>query len=202
MDTIVQNIIPYLLIYKYVTVFVISFIAAFILPIPSGSILMAASSFSRLDFLQLHWIIIVSIIGNIVGDNLGYLVARRYGEDILSKIGFRRILNSKTLKNIEKRFNQYPGFIIFISRFEVLSTLSVNLLSGISKTNYKKYFIHEAIGTVLQVLFYALVGYLFASSWEYVNTTIGRVMAIIGIFVILFLFSLGRKSLIKNKVAD
>jgi membrane-associated protein len=186
MDFIVQNLIPYLITYKYLALFLIAFIAAFILPIPSGSILMASSALANIGHFNIYWIIILSIIANIAGDNIGYWIARLYGEEVLSKIGFRRILKSKKFKDIEFRFSQHPGFIILASRFEVIFTLSVNLLSGLSKTNYRKYFLHESIGTVGQVLFYSLIGYFFADSWKGINNTISLIMFII-IVVAVFL---------------
>jgi len=193
MDFILHNITPYLIVYKYLTIFTIAFGAAFIVPIPSGSILMAASAFAKFGYFNIYLVIILSIIGNIIGDNLGYWLARIYGREVLSRIGFRRILGSRSFRNIEEKFNERPGFIIFASRFEVLSTLSVNLLSGVSKTPYKKYFLHESIGSVMQVCFYSFLGYFFADRWESINTTIGKVMLIGALVLILFIISFGKR---------
>lgn len=198
MDFIVENIIPYLLLYKYVTIFAIAFLAAFIIPVPSGNVLMIASGLASVGYLNLFWIIVISIIGNILGDNAGYWVARRYGIEVFSRIGFKKIIKSKNFKNIEIKFNKHPGFIIFASRFEVLSTLSVNLLSGISKTNYKKYFLHESLGSVAQVCLYSFIGYFFADSWESINTTVGRIALALGLILIIIIISFGRKKMINK----
>lgn len=198
MNFLLQTLIPYLLLYKYITIFVISFFAAFIVPVPSGDILMMTSAFANSGYFNIYWVIIISIIANILGDNLGYWVARIYGEEVLSRFGFRKILHSKTLKRIEDKFNKHPGFIIFASRFEVLSTLSVNLLSGISKTNYRKFFIHESLGTVSQILFYSSLGYFFADNWKSINTVVGRVTLIVALVIILFIVFYGKKKLEKK----
>lgn len=198
MDFILQNLIVYLVLYKYLTVFVITFFAALVIPIPSGSLLMAASAYAKFGYFNIYWIVILSIIGNVLGDNLGYFIARKYGRDVLSKIGFRRILNSKSFKSIELGYNKHPGFIIFASRFEVLSTLSVNLLSGLSKTPYHKYLAHELPGSVAQVLLYSMIGYLFADNWESINSTIGKVTLVIVLVIVLLLVSFGKK-IIKRK---
>lgn len=198
MDFILQNLIPYLILYKYLTIFIIAFVAAFIVPIPSGSILMAASALASIGYFNIYWVIILSIIGNILGDNTGYWVAKRYGRKVLSRVGFRKILESNNFINIEKKFNKHPGFIIFISRFEVLSTLSVNLLSGISKIQYKKYFIHESFGSIAQVCLYSFIGYFFADNWESINSTIGRVSLILILILVLFIISFGKKIIIRK----
>lgn len=198
MDFIIQNIIPYLVLYKYLTIFVITFAAAFIIPIPSGNVLMIASGFASVGYFNIFWVIIISIIGNILGDNLGYWIARKYGREVLSRVGFRRILNSKGFKNIEDKFNKHPGVLIFISRFEVLSTLSVNLLSGISKTAYKKYFWFEFFGSISQVCMYSMIGYFFADSWESINTTIGRVTLVGGLILIILIISFSKKTILNK----
>lgn len=199
MDFLYQNLIPYLILYKYTAVFVISFLAAFVVPIPSGSLLMAASAYARFgSFFNIYYVIILSIIANILGDNLGYFIARMYGRRVLSRVGFRRILESKSFNNLENKFNKHPGFIIFASRFEVLSTLSVNLLSGLSKTPYRKYLYHEIPGSVAQVCLYSMIGYLFADNWESINSTIGRVTLVAILILILLIISISKKKVMKK----
>jgi len=198
MDFFLQTIIPYLLLYKYTTIFIIAFGAALVVPIPSGSILMATSAFASVGYFNIYLVIILSIIANILGDNIGYWIARRYGRGVLSKIGFRRILESNMFKIIEEKFSKHPGLIIFISRFEVLSTLSINLLSGVSKISYKKYFIYESIGSVAQVCMYSLLGYFFANSWESVNTIVGRISLVMVLVLVLVIISFGHKTIIKK----
>jgi membrane protein DedA with SNARE-associated domain len=200
MSFLLQTLIPYLLLYKYITIFLIAFGAAFIVPIPSGSILMAASAFVRIDYFNLYLVIMLSIIGNILGDNLGYWTARCYGKEVLSKVGFRRVLESKNFINVEDKFNKRPSLIIFASRFEVLSTLSVNLLSGISKTSYKKYLLSESIGSVAQVCMYSMIGYFFADSWESINTTAGRVSFLVGVGLVLIIIFWVKKNFKKIRV--
>lgn len=199
MDFISQNLIPYLILYKYLAIFIVSFLASFILPLPSGSILMATSAFASLGYLNIYWIIIVSIFANIIGDNTAYFVARKYGSEVLKKIGFKKILASKNFILIEDKFNKHPGFIIFVSRFEVISTLVTNIFCGISKTNYKKYLVHESLGSVAQVTIYSLIGYLFADRWMAINSTIGRGALIMGIILILTILTFNKKK-IKNKL--
>lgn len=193
MNFILQTLVSYLILYKYATIFIIAFFAALVVPVPSGSVLMAASAFANIGYFNIIWVIILSIIGNILGDNIGYWVARKYGIEVLSHIGFRKILESDNFKKVEIKFSKKPGFIVFISRFEVFSTLSVNLLSGISKTNYKKYFIHESLGTISQVCLYSFIGYFFADSWELINSTVGKVTLILALIVVLLIIFFGKK---------
>jgi membrane protein DedA with SNARE-associated domain len=195
MDFLLHSIISYLLLYKYFTIFVVSFLAAFILPIPSGSMMMAAAAFSSQGYFDLKWIIILSIIANIAGDNLGYYLAQHYGRKTLHNIGFKKVLDSENFKKVEKSFKKHPGLIVFISRFEVLSTLSVNLLSGIGKITYKKFLAHEAAGTVAQVFMYSMIGYVFGDNWQSVNTIIGKFLLVLLFLMVFIVIAFGKKIL-------
>jgi len=196
MDFFVQYIIPYILAYKYLAIFTVSFFAAFIVPIPSGSLLMATAGFASVGYFNFKLIIIISILGNIIGDNLSYWWARIYGKKIFSYIGFRKIIRSRTFSSIEHKFRQHPGAIVFLSRFEVLSTLSVNILAGIGKVPYRKYLMYESIGSISQVLFYGSIGYIFGYNWQSANNIISRILLLI-LFVLIFLIFKYKKSIVK-----
>lgn len=196
MDFIVENIIPFILAYKYVALFGVFFLSALFVPFPSGNILVATTVFAIEGHFNLGLVVLVSILANFLGDNLGYWIARLYGEKIFSFIGFRRILESKTFNLIEDKFRRHPGFIIFISRFDAISTSVINLLAGLGKVSYRKYLIHESLGTLAQVCFYTLVGHLFRSSWQAVNTILGRVSLIGGFIAIVLIVIFWNKIMI------
>ncbi len=194
MDFLVQYIIPYLVVYKYLAIFIVSFLTALIIPIPSGSVLMTTAALASIGYFNITLVVIISIIANILGDNIGYWLSYKFGSKILSNVGFRFILQSDRFKVIEHKFRAHPGFIIFISRFEVLSTLFVNLISGMGKIPYKKYLLHELSGTILQVLLYSLIGYLFGYNLQSITSFIGKLFLGI-IFVLFLLFITFRKKI-------
>lgn len=193
MDFITQNIIPYILIYKYTALFLIFFLAAFILPVPSGNILVATIAFAVEGYFNIGLVIFISIIANLLGDNCGYWVARLYGEKIFSFIGFKQILKSKIFNKMEDKFRHRPGFIILISRFDAISTSVINLLAGLGKVSYRKFLIHESIGTLLQVSFYSSVGYFFGHNWQMINTTMGQIYFVCVVLCIILVVSFWSK---------
>jgi membrane protein DedA with SNARE-associated domain len=197
MSVIITAILPYLLLYKYWALFGLTFIAAFFLPIPPGTIIMASAAFSSQGYFNIIWVIVVSILGNIAGDNAGYWVARYYGEPVLSRIGFRKVLHSARYKRIQERVVRQPGFLIFISRFEVSINLVVNLISGLAKVPYRKYLLFESLGEIFQVALYSTIGYVFGSNWQTLSSLIGRTLLII-IILGVGLFVISRKNLRKK----
>lgn len=184
MNALIHAVLPFILTYKYGALFLVTFIAALILPIPPGALIMGAAAFSAQGYLHFGLVLLFSILGNIAGDNVGYFLARKYGYQTLQKIGFKKILNSQQYKTIERQMQRRPGFIIFISRFEVFANLSVNIIAGMAKVPYRKYLMHEIPGEILQVGLYASLGYFFGNNWERINAKVGVYTLILAIMTI------------------
>jgi membrane protein DedA with SNARE-associated domain len=197
MDFLFQTFLPYLLLYKYAALFTVTFLGALALPIPSAASLMAASAFASQGYFSLPEVILVAVLGNIAGDNLGYWIARLYGKQVLERIGFKRVLNSSIFRIVEGRVTERPALFIFFSRFEVIATLSVNLIAGLTKLSYARYLACEVIGEIAQVLAYASIGYFFGDNWQEATTLIGKLSLLAFAVAALFVGLLWKKIMLK-----
>lgn len=198
MEFLVQIIIPYILLYKYIAIFIFTFLASSAIPIPSGTLLVASSAFASQGYFNITTIFIVAFTASLMGDNLSYWITRLYSKKILSKIKFtNRILNSKNFIIIEKSIKNHPGPFVFISRFEVISTLATNFICGLSKMPYNKFIVFEITGSFANILFYSALGYLFGDNWQAVNKLIGNFSILLFLLIILCL-SIFWKKIIKK----
>jgi len=198
MDILTQIILPYIITYKYVALFIVTFLSSLIIPIPSGTLLVASSAFASLGYFNIYIILLVVISANVLGDSSSYWLARLYGRRTLSKIPFiNKILKSKNFILIEKNISKHPGLIIIISRFEVLSTLTINFICGLGKAKYKKFIKFEIIGTISSVIFYSVLGYSFGNSWETINKIMGDFSILFFFIIILGVSLFWKKILIK-----
>jgi membrane-associated protein len=198
MDFLVQAFIPYILLYKYWALFVITFLAASSLPIPAGTLLVASSAFASQGYFNIATLLFVVVVANLLGDNLLYWLSRLYGKKFLAKFSLtNKILKSSNYNLIEKNIAKRPGLVILLSRFEVISTLTINIICGLSKVSYRKFLIFEIIGTFANVIFYTIIGYSFGSSWQAVNKLIGD-FTIVFFLLIALVISLFWKNVIKK----
>lgn len=194
MDFLTQAILPYILLYKYWAIFIVTFLASLAIPIPAGTLLIASAAFASQGYFNISTLLLVVIAANISGDNVSYWIARLYGESTLSKIKFfNKIISSKSFIIIEKNIAKRPGFVILLSRFEVISTLTINMICGLGKTTYKKFMLFEIFGTFLSVLFYALIGYTFGDSWQAINKLIGNFSIVFFLLVAISISLFGKK---------
>ncbi len=178
METFFQDTLTYLLLYKYVALFLITFFAAFALPLPSTTALMTAAGFASQGYFSIGWVIFWATLGNVVADNLSYWLARHYGITLFEKIGFR-ISTAPVFSFVKERLRQHSRWVIFFSRFEVVMTISVNILSGITQSRYRQFFWYSLLGETAQVGLFVAVGYFFGSTLAGVFSLFGGFTALV-----------------------
>jgi membrane-associated protein len=149
---------------------------------------MTLSAFAGRGYFNIWLVMAVSLLGYLAGDNLAFWISKKYGKVILNKIGFRRILNSEQFGWIEKRVKKYPKSIIFFSRFNDITTVSGNIVSGILDIPYRLFLLYDFLGELVQIFLFAGVGFYFGDSWPSVYKIYGNGAFFIVIFAIILLF--------------
>lgn len=173
MSIFTNVILPFLLAYKYLAIFIVTFLAAAIIPIPPGTMIMASSALAYEGYFRLEFVIGFAILGKIVGDSLAYFLAHHYGYKALSKIGLKKLLDSSRYKSVERKIKSKPALILFFSRFEISINLIVNFISGMGKVPYGKFLLFTTLGEITQILVYSSLGYFFGGSIKLVSSIIG-----------------------------
>jgi membrane protein DedA with SNARE-associated domain len=177
--------LSYLLVYKYLVLFLLNFLAALIFPIPASAVLIAAGAFSSQGYFDFRQVFIFGLLGNVLGDISGYLISFYFGRDFLIRIGLKRFLNSKGFVGLENNFIDHAPAAIFFSRFLITALgTPVNILSGLSKISFKKFFLYEFPGEIIYVLALSGLGYIFGIEWESIY---GVVEDLTGITIIIAL---------------
>lgn len=165
-DWIIGPFLSFLLLYKYGALFIIAFVAALAIPIPASTTLLAAGAFASQGYLQLEWVITAALLGNVAGDVTGYVLAQRYGEEVLHRLGFGRVLRARRYHQLKGYIYNYPEPLIFITRFLTEAGPAVNILAGLSKVPVRTFILFDVLGEVSYVLLNALLGYSLGTQWE------------------------------------
>lgn len=166
MEAILDLFLSFLLLYQYPALFLITFVAAFIIPLPSSSTLFAASAFASQGYMNFTLVLLVAYAGNIAGDNAGHLLSKRYGKEVMQKFGFYKALESKKYRIVENLIRTNPRAIIFFSRFFTGVCPAVNILTGVASVRYRLFLATDLIGEAIYVLLYGFAGYLLGTQWE------------------------------------
>lgn len=189
--------LSFLLLYKYVALFIIMFLAALILPLPATMILIATGAFAAQGYFNIYLILAVSFLACSAGDSTGYFLARFWGKPALVKIGFRKMLKNENFLRLEKRMTKHSFSLVFLTRWLITAIGSpINLLAGLAKIPYGRWFLADLTGEVIYVLFYAGLGFVLSSQWEYLSgvfETFAWSLSLLGIIILVTLFYLRRK---------
>ena len=112
------SLFSYLLLYKYVALFVFIFLAGIGLPIPSSTLLLAVGAFSSQGYFNLPLSLAIALIANILGDLFDYFLMRKYGTAILKKNYHKRfsfiVKLEKYIKYLDEYIKSHQRIAIFI----------------------------------------------------------------------------------------
>jgi membrane protein DedA with SNARE-associated domain len=164
--SILGDLLSFLLLYKYVALFVIGYVAALALPIPASTTLVAAGGFASQGYFDISYVLMTAFVANISGDATGYFLARRYGTRVFHSLGLGKVLTTNTYKKLENYMRQFPQTVIFVSRFLTEIGPATSILSGLSRVSARTFFTFAVLGEIAYVFLYGLTGYYLGSEWE------------------------------------
>ena len=180
MSALISAVLGYILLYKYVTLFLVAYLAALLLPLPSNTSLIAASAFASQGYLNMPVVFLVAFVANVLGDITGFYLSRKYGKEVLMKIGFRKIIESQRFISFEKFIITNSKATIFVTRFVGGIGPLINILTGFSKDiSYKKFLIYGISGEFIYVVSLSATGYFLGTAWQNIGGGIELVSVVI-----------------------
>ncbi|QDH25853.1 DedA family protein [Neokomagataea tanensis] len=161
------------------------------LPLPAESIIIAASLYAgSTHHLEIQWIVVATIIGAIMGDNLGYLIGHRYGYSLLRKHGTKVGLTEERLLLGRYLFKRHGGIIVFLGRFVAILRVFVALLAGANRMPWTTFLFYNALGGIAWGGGYAIITYQLGKQIEKITGPVGITLAAFSVVFIVgaFLF--------------
>src|SRR5215471_3626235 len=117
------------------------------LPAPGETVLVTAAIYAgtthRLSILML---IAAAALGAIVGDNLGYLIGRRFGYELLLRHGRRIGVDERRLKLGRFLFDRHGGKVVFFGRFMAVLRALAGVLAGAACMEWRRFLAFNAAG--------------------------------------------------------
>ncbi len=192
-----EFLLSFLLLYKYLALFVITFLASLALPLPSTIVLIATGAFAGQGYFNFYDIIVIGSISTVAGDYASFFITQRWGAHILPKIGFKKLLASQKFITLRENFIQHSFASIFYSRFLITSLgIPINFIAGLSKLTFKKFFIPDLVGELIYVILYAGIGYILGNEWRSISDifeNIAWALLILVVMVVVYLMFAKKK---------
>ena len=162
--------------------------SAFGIPMPVKILMLVAGAFVQHGEVAFEMALAVGSLGAITGDQLGYLLGRKGGRPAIERMT-GRFGGREMLKRAEAFSDKWGLAAIFFSRWLVTPVGPwLNLLSGSTKFPWLWFTLVGAVGEVLWILIYLLLGIYFSDRVEATADLLVNISwAIVGLAAAIFL---------------
>ena len=134
------------------------------IPSPGETALILAAVLASQGKLDIWLVIVIGVASAIVGDNLGYLLGRHFGREVLTARGPFHRRRAQVIKVGDQFFERHGPKAVFIARWIALIRFAAAWLAGINHMPWRQFFFWNAIGGVTWGVTYGLVGYFAGSA--------------------------------------
>jgi membrane protein DedA with SNARE-associated domain len=168
-----DQLLTWLLLYGYPTLFGVVLLGSIGVPIPVNALVLAAGGFVATGELDLLPVVLVVLAAALLGDCLVYAVGRWAGEAAVHRHGARFGLGPARLAAVRARFTAWEGAAVFLTRW-LLTPLAfpTSILAGASAYPALGFASYAALGEALWTGVYVGVGYVFGASWSGISDTV------------------------------
>jgi membrane protein DedA with SNARE-associated domain len=182
--TVTDQLLAAISMYGLPAFFGVIVIAAVGVPLPVTLALVAAGSFVELGEMRLWQVIAVGSAAAILGDQLGFVIGRWGGSRIEERIRKRKG-GAARIARAHAFAEKWGALGIFVSRWLVTPLGPwLNLTSGMTDYPWARFFLWDALGEILWVVLYVLLGRMFSGSVQALVDILGNLAwVLVGIIV-------------------
>jgi membrane protein DedA with SNARE-associated domain len=131
------------------------------IPAPGETALVTAAIFAgTTERLAITWVIVAAAAGAIAGDNVGYLVGRRFGYSILLRYGRLARMDTSRIKLGQYLFARHGGKVVFFGRFIAVLRAAAAVLAGTNCMPWQRFLFFNATGGVAWATAYGTAAYV------------------------------------------
>ena len=144
--------------------FVLLAAESFGLPLPGETALIACAVLASQGALSIAAVLAVAIAAAIIGDNLGYWVARKGGRGLLHRYRLTRHYAEQYLPRGERFFAKHGGKAVFFGRFVAVLRVTAAWTAGLSRMNAWRFFAWNAAGGIVWATMVGLIAYFLGNA--------------------------------------
>lgn len=152
--------------YGYVVVLLAVGIESMGVPVPGETALLVGAVLAARGHLSPVWVGVAGWAGAVIGDNLGYLVGRRWGKSFMARRGVRRIYTPERVAAADHFFTKYGWLAVFFGRFVALLRILAGPLAGMHRMAWSRFLLANGLGAAFWVTAVVLLGLLIGDNLD------------------------------------
>jgi membrane protein DedA with SNARE-associated domain len=134
------------------------------IPLPGETALLTAAILASQGKLQIEFVIAAAALAAIVGDNIGYLIARRFGRTLLERPGLFERRRRQVLEIGDPFFARHGAKAVFFGRWILGLRTWASWLAGASGMSWRSFAVWNAAGGISWAATIGLIAYLVGST--------------------------------------
>jgi len=151
-------------VWSYGILFVIVFLETGVVVtpfLPGDSLLFAAGSLAALGAFDLTLLLLLLSVAAILGDTVNYWIGRKVGSRVFTEKS--RFFKQEHLLRTQQFYERHGGKTIILARFVPIIRTFAPFVAGVGRMHYGRFWAYNAIGGLLWVWGFGLLGYLFGN---------------------------------------
>lgn len=181
--TLIQN-------FPYLGLFVMLVLGAIGLPFPEDAVLIACGFMIAHGVVQPVPAIVIITAGMLATDFFLYHMGRKYGRMVVAHRRFRRYINPRRIRKLEKTFKKWGVVVILLGRHLVGLRAQIFLVAGILKMPRPKFIFADALSSLVTISIMVSAGYWGGNVIETIKTDIQSAQRAVLVFLLIIAIAL------------
>lgn len=146
------------------------------IPMPTSAMMMAAGAFIAAGDMHMAPVMLATLVGAVIGDQIGYFAGRFGGVPLWQRFHGNAKL-APTMDRAQHELDNRALIAVIVSRFP-LSALGpwINLASGATRVGWNRFSLGVLIGDGIWILAYIGGGYVFADNVSHLSAKMTSVL--------------------------
>lgn len=151
--------------WAYLVVLVFAVIDALLPIVPSEASVITAGVVAATGDLLLPVVVLAAAVGAFAGDNLTYLLGRRYGSRVQAR-SFDSPAAQRRVQWVQRQLDGRGGEMVVIARFIPGGRTAMTLSAGTLRYPWRRFAMFDAIAGAVWALYASLLGYIGGRAFE------------------------------------
>jgi membrane-associated protein len=165
--------------------------------LPGDSLLVTAGIMAAAGYLDLRWLIPLTILAAIIGDQVNYAIGYRAGVALMSRYERFR----PHLERAHAFYEKHGAKTIVLARFVPIVRTFAPAVAGAARMNYRTFVTYNIVGAIIWVLSTTLTGYFLGRAIPHIDRYLHLVIAIVVFLSILPILREWRRERRKERVS-
>ena len=182
-----QSLGPIVSRHGYLVVGGFLFLEAFAIPVPGETVLLTAAIYAGTGRLNVVLVVVIGTVGTFLGSCVGYLIGATGGRALVTRYGRYVGLTAQRFAAADAFIERRGPIVVVVARFVEGLRQANGIIAGASDLTLRRFLIFNALGSVIWVVTWTLIGDLAGSHVGAIYSAITKYFPIAIAFVVVAL---------------